>query len=238
MSVLYLVRHGQAAFFSDDYDRLTPLGVEQSQVLGRSWVEQGIEIDEVYSGELTRQRQTADAAGTSFKKAGKPWPELQVLPGLDEFGADNVMDTLRTELVERHPRVRQLSDEYAAASEERERYRTFHRLLEALMEHYIVGDYETEVAETWRQFHDRVLSALVTIRAGEGRGRSIAVFTSGGPISVTVQSILEAPELQAGRLNWRIHNASVTKLTFRADRISLDQFNTVGHLPDDMLTYR
>ncbi len=34
MGTLYLVRHGQASFGSDDYDRLSPLGQRQSQRLG------------------------------------------------------------------------------------------------------------------------------------------------------------------------------------------------------------
>ena len=33
MSEIYFVRHGQASFGSEDYDRLSPLGVRQAQVL-------------------------------------------------------------------------------------------------------------------------------------------------------------------------------------------------------------
>ena len=39
MSQLILVRHGQAAFLSDNYDQLSPLGEEQagcSAIIGRS----------------------------------------------------------------------------------------------------------------------------------------------------------------------------------------------------------
>jgi len=32
MSEIYFVRHGQASFGSEDYDRLSPLGVRQAQV--------------------------------------------------------------------------------------------------------------------------------------------------------------------------------------------------------------
>ena len=46
MSRLFLVRHGQASFLSDDYDRLSPLGLEQSRRLGQHWLQAGIEIDE------------------------------------------------------------------------------------------------------------------------------------------------------------------------------------------------
>lgn len=238
MSLLYIVRHGQASFFSDDYDQLSKKGFEQARLLGSYWQENGIEIDEVYSGSLKRQIQSADSCGESFASSGKSWPETQILEGLNEYGADEMMDKLKQELVEKHARVRKLYDEYDTATEEHERYRTFHRLLETVMEHYIAGEYESNGFETWREFHDRVNYAYRIIRDREGKGRKIAVFTSGGPIGVSVQSCLRAPEQQAGNLNWRVYNASVTQFTFRADRISLDHFNGISHLPAEMKTYR
>ena len=239
MSVLFVVRHGQASFLADDYDQLSPMGVEQSRVLGSFWAENEVEVDEVYSGSLIRQRQTAEAAGESFTGAGKPWPQIQILEGLNEYDADRLMVDLLPELVDKHEQVRRLSQEFEQAEEERDRYRTFHRLLETLMAFYIAGEYESRGFETWRQFHDRVTGALDQIRSRGGRGRRVAVFTSGGPIGVSVQTTLEAPEQQAGEINWRVYNASVTGFTFRADRISLDQFNSIGHLTTDRLrTYR
>jgi broad specificity phosphatase PhoE len=35
MSEIYLIRHGQASFGSDNYDRLSPLGVRQAQCLAK-----------------------------------------------------------------------------------------------------------------------------------------------------------------------------------------------------------
>ena len=239
MSVLYVVRHGQASFFTDNYDRLSPKGVEQSRLLGKYWVENRVEIDEVYSGSLARQLQTAEAVGEIFCQAAKPWPNVQVLSGLDEYGGDYLMKDLRAELVQKHDHVRRLSEEFERATEERQRYRTFHRLLEALMRFYISGEFESDGFETWRQFHDRVTGAFAHIRSREGRGRQVAVFTSGGPVGVSVQTTLEAPEQQAGELNWRVYNASLTVFTFRANRISLDQFNSIAHLTtDELRTYR
>jgi len=239
VSVLYVVRHGQASFFADDYDQLSPKGVEQSRLLGQHWLENDVEIDEVYAGSLARQQQTADAVGQEYRQADKSWPDAQVLDGLNEYAADHVMDKLRVELVERHEHVRRLSDEFDQSADDRGRYRTFHRLLEALMRFYIDGEYESDGFETWREFHDRVTGAFSHIRSQEGRGRRVAVFTSGGPVGVSVQTTLQAPEQQAGQLNWRVNNASVTHFTFQSYRIALDQFNSIAHLPsDDLRTYR
>ncbi len=238
MSVLYIVRHGQASFFSHDYDRLSEKGYKQAQRLGEYWRENQIEIDEVYSGSLKRQLQTAEACGGSYAISGNRWPETQILEGLNEYHADEVMEKLKPELVENHSPVRKLYNEYENATEERERYRTFHRLLEAVMEHYIAGEYESTGFETWRAFHSRVTGAYQAIRDRQGRGRNIAVFTSGGPVGVAIQTCLRAPEQEAAHVNWRVYNASITRFTFSATRISLDQFNTIPHLPKELLTYR
>ena len=71
-----------------------------------------------------------------------------------------------------------------------------------------------------------------------GRGNTIAVFTSGGPVAISVQTILQAPEFKAAELNWRVHNCSVTRYTFSGERVTLDAFNDVSHLPVDMRSYR
>ncbi|MDA1069538.1 MAG: histidine phosphatase family protein [Verrucomicrobia bacterium] len=239
MSVLYAVRHGQASFFKADYDQLSSTGLEQARLLGHYWVENQVSITEVYSGSLTRQLDTAKAVGESFREAGFPWPEVQVLEGLNEYHADQVMNFLKAELIEKHGSVRQLNEDFENAHGDKERYRSFHRLLEAVMKFYIAGDYESDGFETWQQFHNRVREAVDVIRSKESSGRKIAVFTSGGPIGVMVQTTLEAPEQQAGQLNWRVHNGSISQFTFSSNRISLDQFNSIPHLTtDDVRTYR
>ena len=108
------------------------------------------------------------------------------------------------------------------------------------MRHYVCADYKSTGFESWREFHQRVTTALASIRAERHTsGRKIAVFTSGGAIGVAVQSTLEAPEQMAVELNWRILNASVTSLEFRPGRITLDGFNAVPHLTESaQRTYR
>jgi broad specificity phosphatase PhoE len=59
MSQLIVVRHGQAAAFSEDSDRLTPLGERQAAVLGEYWVKRGVSFDEVIVGGLRRHAQTS-----------------------------------------------------------------------------------------------------------------------------------------------------------------------------------
>ena len=104
---------------------------------------------------------------------------------------------------------------------------------------WVEGDYEcAEVPVSWADWSGGVRNALQQIMAAAGSGESVAVFTSGGPIGVCVQTILGAPDIKAAELNWRIHNGSVTRFTFSGDRVSLDRFNDVAHLNSEILTYR
>ena len=62
MATIYLIRHGQASFGTDNYDRLSDLGSRQAEVLGEYFRDHGIAFDAVYSGDLQRQRETARLA--------------------------------------------------------------------------------------------------------------------------------------------------------------------------------
>lgn len=239
MSKLVLVRHGQASFFSDDYDRLSEMGERQARALAAYWLDTGVAFDEVYTGTLVRQKRTAEVVGDVFREAGQPWPEHEVLPGLDEYPADDMMESLLPKLREKHERFAKLDREFQEATDGKEKYRSFHRLLSAVMEEWIDGTHAPNGLIPWSHFRDGVRGAFKQIVAREGSGRRVAVFSSGGVIGVSVQTVLQAPDRMAAELNWRVHNASVTEFTFSGPRIALDCFNTVAHLTDpELLTYR
>ena len=81
MTVLLLVRHGQASWGEADYDRLSPRGVEQSRLLGAALAGRAVRPDVVLRGSLRRHRQTADAA---IEGAGWEVPVVEDA-GWDEF---------------------------------------------------------------------------------------------------------------------------------------------------------
>ena len=88
MSLLLLVRHGQASWGSDDYDRLSPLGEEQSRLLGAALAARGVRPDVVLRGSLLRHRQTADAA-----VSGAGWSSVvEEDAGWDEFDHLGTLD--------------------------------------------------------------------------------------------------------------------------------------------------
>ena len=81
MSVLTLVRHGQASFFDANYDQLSPLGERQMRVLGEYWARRGLRLDEVYTGPRIRQKRSAELAVTACRQAGISEMGIAVAPG-------------------------------------------------------------------------------------------------------------------------------------------------------------
>lgn len=241
MSRLYVVRHGQARFFTDDYDRLSVKGEAQCAALARHWLEQGLEFHAAWCGSLVRQRRSGEVVRDVYREAGRDFPEIRCIPTLDEYPADDIMDTLLPLLRESVPTIDDLARAFEGAQDDRERYRGFHRLLEAVMERWIARTYPAEGSEgllPWGEFSGGVRAAFRDIMASAGSGENVAVFTSGGPVGISVQTVLGAPDQAAADLNWRVHNGSVTCFTFSGARVSLDCFNATAHLEPELLTYR
>lgn len=239
MSTLVLVRHGQASFFEADYDKLSPLGEEQARKLGEYWAREGVAFDEVHVGTLKRQARTAEVAGEAMRAAGMPWPAPTVSAAFNEYDADSVMKRLLPELARLDESFARLDAARATAATPSEKYKTFHRLLEAVMKHWVEGEIEAGGYETWREFSGRVRGGLRAITDGRDGGKRIALFTSGGPIGVAVQTVMGAPDQRALEINWRVRNGSLTEIVFGAGRRTLDAFNTITHLDEPrLLTYR
>src|SRR5262245_57595753 len=97
MSVLTMVRHGQASFFADDYDQLTELGEQQSRLLGEYWVRHGVRFDAIYTGPRARQRRSAEIALAVFRQAGVSCPAAVVVSDLDEFDLHGIIHQLAPE---------------------------------------------------------------------------------------------------------------------------------------------
>ena len=93
--------------------------------------------------------------------------------------------------------------------------------------------------ESWQEFSARVYGGLSKIAAADGKGQQVAVFSSGGPIGVTVQRALELAPQMSLKIAWMARNCSFTDLLYSGDRFTLSSFNAFPHLDDPaVLTYR
>ena len=239
MSSLVLVRHGQAMPFQDAPDRLSATGEAQARKLGAFWTLRRVVFDEVYTGTLARQARTAEIVAECHAQAGIPWPRTQVVPGLDEYDAEGILAAGIPRLSARDEAFQALVAQIDRAADRAERNRRFQRVFEAVMHEWQGGSVAILGLEPWSAFRDRVAAAITKITASGRSGRRVAAFTSGGPIGVAVQRVLQAPERMALELNWRIRNCSLTEIVFSKERASLDLFNATAHLDDPSLeTYR
>lgn len=239
MSQLTLIRHGQAAAFSDDPDRLTELGETQARRLGEYLADKGVEFHDAITGGLRRQRQTAQLVAEAYAAKGRAFPDIAQDDGWNEYDAGAVMGALAPALEAADPAFAKLASAAREALGGPEQNRHFQRMFEVLMAAWVDGSTHAEGVEAFDAFHGRVIAARDRIVAGPG-GRHVGVFTSGGPIGANVAASLHAPPAQSMKVNWRVRNASLTEFTFSGSRLSFDGFNGLPHFIDhpQLLTYR
>jgi len=239
MGRLYLVRHSQASFLSQNYDQLSALGETQAHNLGTYLARRGMVFDRVYTGPAHRHAQTARIASQAYRAIGRRFPGAAVSPEFDEFQGDAVLAQSLPPLLARDPRIRDLHDAMQAAGDEIQKRAVFQRLFEAVISMWVNGKLPLQNVESWQEFCDRVHRGLARIFADSGKSASIAVFTSGGPIGVAVQRALHLSPQDTLQIMWMSRNSSYSEFLFSRDRFTLSSFNSHPHLDEDsLLTYR
>ncbi len=233
MSVLTLVRHGQAAAFQQHSDVCTEKVELQARKLGSYWLAAGVAFDGVYTGTLIRQQRTERVVAEVYAEAGRAWPLPVALPGFNEYDAAGVLSRLVPVMADGDAQFAELVRRF----EESGVNSAFQRMFEVAMSAWMSGEPAVEGIETWPEFRDRVGAALRQVMTGEG-SRRVAVFTSGGPIALAVQTAMQSPERLFLDVNWRVRNCSITEFLFSGSRVTLDSFNATPHLPVADVTYR
>ncbi|WP_166269008.1 histidine phosphatase family protein [Marinobacter caseinilyticus] len=229
MASLYLIRHGQASFGKDNYDQLSERGWEQGRVLGR-WLSGKVLPGAVVGGNLQRHRETVEAMASGF--AGT-LPGMQAIAGFDEFDHNEVIERFRPEWADRAVMARDLAAFPKPA-------RAFQEAFVRAVERWAGGHHDSEYTETWPAFKLRVQTALQAL-IEYADGADVLVSTSGGPISVIVQMLLELSDRKALALNEVIANTSVTRVLYSGARRNLSVFNNYSHLEAEdpaLVTFR
>ena len=240
MALLTLVRHGQASFMQDDYDKLSALGQQQSRILGQYWLRTGASIDQVYYGPAKRHVHTGELVAEVFRKAGERFPDPLPAPELDEYPGIEVFRTFLPGLMEKHEDIRALEESFRNAGEKSDSAsRLYDRLFQRITRMWVAGELDSAEVERWVQFCGRIDAGITRIRENAGAHRRIAVFTSGGVIAATVRLALDLSPQRTLELSWTPRNASYTEFLTSGERFSLSSFNNHPHLEDAaLLTYR
>lgn len=214
MAEMILIRHGQASFGADNYDKLSDIGHAQSRRAGEALRQRGWVPDRIVVGSLVRQMETLNSMGYDT-------PEIHA--GFNEYDFHNLLAARFDGAV---PDV--------VMGDRKTHFRT---LRETIFEWQDGG--LPAAAESWLAFTTRIEAAL-TSATRDGAER-VLVVSSGGVIGQTVASIVGAPPKMMMTLNLQVKNTSMSKIIFAGQKRFLHEFNATPHLDSldsaQMLTY-
>ncbi len=208
MAELILVRHGQASFGADDYDKLSELGWRQSRWLGEYFAERGAAFDRVLRGSMRRHAETLQGIAEGMGKPLEGGEDAR----LNEYDSYSL---LRSHLK-------------GGAMPKSDDRREHFRILREAMYQWCDGTLAGAPHEPFAEFRSRVLAALAAARSGSAR--RVLVVSSGGPISTILAEVLGMPMRGVVDLNLQTRNTGITELQAGASRVHCVSFNNVPHL--------
>jgi len=219
MPELYLVRHAQASFGSEEYDRLSETGHQQATWLGEYFRERNMGFDRVVSGDMQRHKQTLESMSRAMNN--ESILNYEISHGFNEYDFAALVEAYGT----RYP-----EDElYQACSwqqgEKKLFFQLLHRVLKAWQEENI-----TDTPETWQEYQGRIMEEIKKLMRSATSGNRVLVMSSGGPISVFIGLVLGASKEKVIELNLQIRNSGISHFFYNKDKINLHEFNTIPHL--------
>ncbi len=236
MSTLFLIRHAQGSFGKGNYDKLSETGKKQAEILANYFNSIDMKFNEIYSGTLTRHKETADAYISSSAMKNIPIPEIEYEPRLNEYNAEEVFRVLLPVLLSEKPEMEQYTSRLFTDK------RSFQKVFIEIMNMWTSGNYEMQGVQTWNEFTSGVYGFLEDRMKDQSSGKKIAVFTSGGPISVIIMKILSINAGVTMHIMNRIVNSSITRIKYSAYKAMISSFNEFSHLEQaggkDIITYR
>ncbi len=239
MGRVFLVRHAQASFLEPDYDKLSATGEAQARVLGEYWARHKVVFDRVCTGPRVRHRGTEKAVREIYAKRGLNFPSPVVFNEFDEFQGDVVLEKSLPHLCETNSHIRDLDAAVKNANSPPQRRRNFQKLFETVVTMWVSGQLAVDGVESWEAFTARINRGLSQFLAAASKSETCAIFTSGGPVAVSVQRALHLSPQHTLQVAWMPRNCSYSEFVFSGDRFTLSTFNSFQHLDDPaLLTYR
>lgn len=234
MAAIYLIRHGQASFGKANYDQLSDKGIEQSKILGKSW--SNLNSPSIcFTGSMKRHNQTFQGFCHGYASdVTKPI----VFDELNEFNHEEILIKHN----EAWKDIEYMNQLYAQMPDPKT---SFNQDFVLAIKRWMSDEYQDDYTENWQQFKQRCINGLQhvieQVQLSDVKHQHIAVFTSGGTISVILAHILGLDDLTSLKLNQLIRNTSISKVLFSGNNISVDYFNNYTHLTSSdpsWVTYR
>jgi broad specificity phosphatase PhoE len=221
---ILLVRHAQASFGGADYDVLSPVGHEQTQLLAAAIARRDLNVTHVAAGSARRQ---LDTAAPLAAERG-----LEVDPRWNEYETAEVLE---------HHGEAAASLAGTGPSGEEITSRQFQAVLDGALASWVASREGTTAAQSWPHFLESRERALAELAATLGSGETALVFTSGGVIAALGGHLLGGHPDLFPTLNRVLVNTGITKLAVGRAGTSLISFNEHAHIDDGggkLLTYR
>lgn len=215
MATIYIVRHGQASFGADNYDKLSALGQRQAQVVGEYFRDCGVHFDAAYSGDLSRQRETAELALAS-QPGNVPH---NIDPRFNEIQNDEQLKYLMPEVVERNPAIQALVDKGLSSSKD------YQKVIDAVFNFWVSADCNDSRIQSWADYSEGARQAVADVIKEQGGGKTVGIFTSGGTLATIVAQVLGLGGSQTYQFYEPVFNCSVTQLFYSGSRVSMSYFN-------------
>lgn len=220
MATIYLVRHGQASFGAENYDELSELGRRQAVVAGEFFRDCGIVFDAAYSGDLWRQRETAELVLAS---------QLQAVPHtidsrFNELDNDQQIKHLIPKVIARRPDIKTLVDKGLSDSKD------YQKVIDAVFNFWVSPECDEPAIQSWADYSGGVRDALENVMREQGGGKTVAVFLSGGTMATIVAQVLGLGGEHTYRFYEPVFNCAVTQLFYSGSRVSLSYFNDCSFL--------
>ena len=235
MATIYIIRHGQASFGAEDYDKLSPLGERQAAVAGEYFRDHGIEFDAAFSGDLLRQRETAALALAS---QAREVPH-HIDPRFNEVRNDEQVEYLVPELLKTDPVLKSHVERGLSSSKD------YQKVIEAVFNYWVSPQCTDPRIQSWDDYSSGVRAALLEVMQSQGSGKTLAIFTSGGTIATIVSQVLGLSGAQTYQFYEPVFNCSVTQLFYSTTKTSLSYFNDRSYLQaygarnaENLVTYR
>jgi broad specificity phosphatase PhoE len=220
MASIYLIRHGQASFGAQDYDKLSELGCRQAHVVGEYFRDCGIQFDAVYSGDLSRQRETARLA-----IASQP---VEIPHHIDErfneVRNDEQIKYLMPQVVKENPTVKALVEKGLSSSKD------YQKVIDAVFNYWVSPACNDSRIQSWADFSGDTRQALARVMEEQGSGKTVGIFTSGGTLATIVAQVLGLGGDQTYQLYEPVFNCSITQLFYTGSKVSLSCFNDCSFL--------
>jgi broad specificity phosphatase PhoE len=221
---LLMIRHAQASFGTDDYDRLSERGLRQAELLAR-WLaaQPELEFAHVVSGTQRRHRETLQALEAAAHAVDRPLPAAAVDADWNEFDHESLLRGYAAHAAH-DPDLTALRGGLDPAR--------IQALISRAFKAWDDGALDAFMPETLQSFRDRVRRARDRAEASAGSGTAL-VISSGGVISRCAQALLALDEAETIRRNLSLANSGIVEFAREDGAWQLRRWSHLPHLDGD-----